>query len=137
MISGTLVPEHCAVCYKLEDQNILSAREQETVEWANRLNLTSLSDLDNIEYPAYYEVTPSNVCNLQCRMCNPVGSHLIGREYKKLGFIKQLPSPVRSNFDIVDFRNLKKLYVCIPSSIFTIFLSGCCEIVILVNTQAL
>jgi len=111
MIAGTPVPEHCSSCYKLEDQNILSARQQETIEWANRLNLGSLSDLEKIEYPAYYEIRPSNICNLQCRMCSPDSSHLVGKEYKKLELIKELPPKERSNFDIVDFKNLKKLYV--------------------------
>ena len=111
MITGTLVPEHCSSCYKLEDQNILSARQQETIEWANRLNLGSLSDLEKIEYPAYYEIRPSNICNLQCRMCGPDSSQLIGNEYKKLGLIKELLPMEQSNFEIVDFRNLKKLYV--------------------------
>ena len=111
MLNGTLVPEHCSSCYKLENQNILSAREQETVEWANRLNLLSLSDLDTIEFPAYYEIRPSNICNLQCRMCEPSSSHLIGKEYKKINLIKELPPKERSNFDIINFTNLKKLYV--------------------------
>jgi hypothetical protein len=111
MINGTLVPEHCSTCYKLEAQNILSAREQETVEWANRLNLASLSDVESIEHPAYYEIRPSNICNLQCRMCGPPSSHLIGREYKKINLISELPPKERSNFDIVNFTNLKKLYV--------------------------
>ena len=111
MIAGTLVPEHCSHCYRLESLGIRSARQQETVEWANRLNLTSLSDLEKIEHPAYYEIRPSNICNLQCRMCSPSSSHLIGKEYKKLGLIKELPPKERSNFDIVNFTNLKKLYV--------------------------
>jgi histidinol phosphatase-like PHP family hydrolase len=111
MLNGTLVPEYCDSCYKLEDQNILSAREQETVEWANRLNLSSLSDLDTIESPAYYEIRPSNICNLQCRMCGPTSSHLLGKEYKKINLIKELPPKERSNFDIVNFTNLTKLYV--------------------------
>jgi MoaA/NifB/PqqE/SkfB family radical SAM enzyme len=111
MINGTLVPDHCSTCYNLEAQNILSAREQETVEWANRLNLASLSDIDSIEYPSYYEIRPSNVCNLQCRMCNPTSSHLIGKEYKKINLISKLPTTNHSNFDIINFVNLKKLYV--------------------------
>jgi len=111
MLEGTLIPEHCSNCYSLESQNILSARKQETVEWANRLNLTSLDDLKLIKYPAYYEIRPSNVCNLQCRMCGPTSSHLIGREYKKINLISELPATERSDFSIVDFTNLKKLYV--------------------------
>jgi sulfatase maturation enzyme AslB (radical SAM superfamily) len=111
MLNGTLLPEHCSKCYSLESQNILSARKQETVEWANRLNLTSLDDLNSIEYPAYYEIRPSNICNLQCRMCGPTSSHLIGREYKKINLISELPPAERSDFGIVNFTNLKKLYV--------------------------
>jgi hypothetical protein len=111
MINGELLPEHCSTCYKYENKNILSARQQETVEWANRLNLTSLQDLKTISHPAYYEIRPSNICNLQCRMCGPNSSHLIGREYKKLNLISELPPTEGSDFDIVNFRNLKKLYV--------------------------
>jgi uncharacterized Fe-S cluster-containing radical SAM superfamily protein len=111
MLDGVTIPKHCSSCYELESQNILSARKQETVEWANRLNLTSLNDLKLIQHPAYYEIRPSNVCNLQCRMCAPNSSHLIGREYKKLNLISELPPAERSNFDIVNFTNLKKLYV--------------------------
>jgi sulfatase maturation enzyme AslB (radical SAM superfamily) len=111
MLKGTLIPEHCSKCYSLESQNILSARKQETVEWANRLNLTSLDDLNSIQYPAYYEIRPSNICNLQCRMCGPTSSHLIGREYKKINLISELPATERSDFSIVNFTNLKKLYV--------------------------
>ena len=111
MLNGELLPEHCASCYTLENRNILSAREQETVEWANRLNLTSLNDLTEITHPAYYEIRPSNVCNLQCRMCGPTSSHLIGQEYKKINLISTIPSKEKSDFSIVDFTNLKKLYV--------------------------
>ena len=112
MLSGELVPAHCSSCYRLEQRGITSARQQETVEWANRLNLASLEDLSNIRNPAYYEVRPSNVCNLQCRMCNPASSHLIAAEYKKLNFSPDLDRTLEyTNFDFVDFTNLKKLYV--------------------------
>jgi len=111
MLQGVRIPEHCSVCYALEDKNIRSARQQETVEWTNRLNISSLEDLYKITHPAYYEIRPSNVCNLQCRMCSPGSSQLIGKEYRRLNLISQLPSPQRSDFDIVNFTNLKKLYV--------------------------
>ncbi len=144
MINGILVPDHCSVCYDLEAQNILSAREQETVEWANRLDLTSLSDLDSIEYPAYYEIRPSNICNLQCRMCKPSDSHLIAKEYKHLNLIKNLPPKEYSNFDIINFKNLKRLYVAggEPTAIpeFYDFLDRCINekktFEFLVNTNA-
>jgi len=44
-------------------------------------------------------------------MCGPTSSHLIGREYKKINLISELPATERSDFSIVDFTNLKKLYV--------------------------
>jgi hypothetical protein len=112
MIAGELLPDHCSSCYQLEDQGILSARIQETVEWSNRLGLTSLDDLSKIESPVYYEVRPSNICNLQCRMCSPDLSHLIAREYKKIKIIKKDYSELEyTNFDFIEFTNLKKLLV--------------------------
>ena len=111
MLTGTPVDEHCLSCYQIENKNILSARQRETVEWANRLNLKSLSDLEKIDRPSYYEIRPGNTCNLQCRMCSPRCSHLVGREYYKLKLIDQILPEEKTNFDIVDFTDLKKLYV--------------------------
>ena len=112
MLAGELIPEHCSSCYRLEDQGIVSARIQETVEWANRLGFTSVDELKDIKSPVYYEVRPSNVCNLQCRTCYPGSSHLIAKEYQKLGFTyKKYFDLEYTNFDFIDFANIKKLYV--------------------------
>jgi uncharacterized Fe-S cluster-containing radical SAM superfamily protein len=111
MLDGELLPTHCSSCYRVEALGMISARQQETVEWANRLNLSSLEDLRKIDDPAYYEVRPSNVCNLQCRMCNPDASHLIAREYKKLKLISNIDNKEYTNFDFINFNNLKQLYV--------------------------
>ena len=145
MLQGIRVPEHCASCYKLEDNNMLSARQQETVEWANRLKLSSLSDLEKIKNPAFIEIFPGNICNLQCRTCAPESSQLIGKEYKKLNFIKKLPPTQRIDFDIVDFTNLKKIYIAggEPTAMpkFYNFLDKCIEenrvFEILVNTNGI
>jgi hypothetical protein len=110
MLQGVRVPEHCSACYKLENVGITSPRKQETIEWANRLGLDSLEDLQKITQPVYYEIRPSNICNLQCRMCSPTSSHLIDQEYQRLG----LSSPIKiehTGFDIVDINNVDKLYV--------------------------
>lgn len=111
MLSGELLPEHCSSCYSLEQKGITSARIQETVEWSNRLNLNNLEDLNNLTDPAYYEVRPSNVCNLQCRMCNPTLSNQIAKEYKKLNLISEMPDLEFADFDFIKFDQLKKLYV--------------------------
>jgi hypothetical protein len=145
MIAGELVPEHCSACYNLESQGITSARQFETVEWANRLNLTSLDDLATITAPVYYEVRPSNVCNLQCRMCNPYSSNLIAREYKKINLVSELVESEYTNFDFIDFTSLQKLYVAggEPTAMieFYDFLDKCIEaqqtnFEFLVNTNA-
>jgi len=112
MIAGEKLPEYCSSCYDLENRGILSARIQETIEWANRLNFSSIDDLKNIKHPAYYEVRPNNVCNLQCRSCSPDSSHLIAKEYKILKISDSGSSDIEyTNFDFINFTNLKKLYV--------------------------
>lgn len=111
MLNGELLPSHCNSCYRNEALGIKSARQEETVEWANKLNLTSIEDLQKIKSPVYYEVRPNNVCNLQCRMCTPTNSELINQEYYKLKIIDNLTYNNYSNFDIVDTTTVKKLYV--------------------------
>lgn len=111
MMHGELVPEHCSTCYHLEDKGIISARIQETVEWANRLNLSSFQDLAKILEPVYYEVRADNKCNLQCRTCSPNDSHLIQKEYKTLGISVVTTKKNSTGFNIVKFDQLKKLYV--------------------------
>lgn len=114
MLRGELLPEHCSACYNLENKGIISARQQETVEWANRLQIQSIEQLFELTGPTYYEIRPSNKCNLQCRMCNPHYSHLIEREYQQIGLIdkdKLLSKKNATGFDIVDFNTAKKIYV--------------------------
>jgi len=147
MLAGELIPEHCSSCYRLENQGITSARQQETVEWAQRLGLKNLLDLRKIRKPAYYEIRASNKCNLLCRMCNPQSSHLIEREYRKIGLVakhKEMKPKYQTGFDIIDFDQVSKVYVAggEPTVMkeFYDFLQQCIEqdkthIEILVNTN--
>lgn len=114
MVRGELVPEHCSSCYALESLGVPSARQQETVEWANRLGFRTIEDFQSVTKPFYYEVRPSNRCNLRCRMCGPPGSHLLDREFRVLGLTDRTKPPVQkfgSGFEIVNFDNLRKLYL--------------------------
>ena len=111
MLSGESLPEHCQLCYNLEDKGIVSTRQDETVEWAMRLDLQTVDDLRDITEPVYYEVRPSNTCNLMCRMCSPMFSSLIEKEQKQLGKIPQEYTEEYSNFNIVKIEHLLKLYV--------------------------
>ena len=111
MLAGELLEEHCSTCYRYERQGIKSSRQQDTVEWANRLNLKSLDDLNNIKDPVYYEVFPANTCNLQCRSCSPSNSNLIEKEFIRLGLHDPKVTFEYNGFDFVKINNIKKLYV--------------------------
>ena len=116
MLQGQRVPEHCGFCYRQEDAGRLSPRQSELTEWVQRLNIDSLEQLTNLDQPAYYDIRPSNRCNLQCRMCNPDDSHLIAREYGQLGIkwpgSQLLDAPKHYvGFDVVDLDTVQKLSV--------------------------
>jgi len=144
MLNGIKMPEHCSACYNLESKGIRSARIQETIVWSNRLDLHSLNDLSKIQEPVYYEVRPSNICNLQCRTCEPKNSHLIAEEYHAIGIAKFKPQQF-SNFDFVNLNTVKKLYIAggEPTAMtdFYTFLDKCIQnqttdFEVVVNTNA-
>lgn len=144
MLSGQRVSAHCSYCYDLEDKNITSPRQRDTVEWANRLGLDNVSDLDNIGKPVYYEVRASNVCNLQCRTCGPECSNRILKEYHRIGI--EIGQPLTyTGFEIVDLDNIERLYISggEPTAMpeFFDFLDHCIEqgntdFQLLINTNA-
>lgn len=106
--------KNCDVCYNLESKGIISDRIQDTIEWANRLDLKTIDDLRNISQPVFYDIRPSNKCNLTCRMCSPANSHLIEKEYKTIGLIDKSAKSVnkhRPRFDMIHYENLRQ--VCI------------------------
>lgn len=114
MLAGELIPEHCSFCYRQEALGLPSARQQETVEWTNRLGIKNLQQLEDIESPAYYEIRASNKCNLQCRMCQPENSHLIDKEYRKIGLIpvdSPKPSKYITGFEIIKSKDIRKIYI--------------------------
>ena len=110
MLKGEKLDKHCDVCYKLEDKNVISPRISLTVEWANRLNIHSLEELNSIKEPVFYEVRASNECNIMCRSCNPKDSNLITAENKKTKIF-----PVKSyeyaGYQHINIDNIEKLYV--------------------------
>ena len=86
MLVGEKQPEHCQLCYDREAEGEESTRMYETLEWVSCLELETEEDLKKIKNPVFYEVRPSNKCNLMCRMCDDVRSHLIEKEARKIGF---------------------------------------------------
>lgn len=110
MLAGELMPERCSDCYSREAEGQESTRQFETLEWAMKLNLKSPGDFSNLENPAFYEIRPNNLCNIMCRTCDSAHSHLIEREWKKIG-IPVVPQYFATTpFDKIDFSNAKRIY---------------------------
>lgn len=71
-------PSECAPCFNLEDQGVESLRQRHIngVIPEARINLypnTSLQEIMPFEFPTM-EIKMNNLCNLKCRMCNPMDS---------------------------------------------------------------
>lgn len=113
MVNGTLIPEYCDDCYKREEIGQESMRQFETLEWASRIDATSADDFVDIEKPLYYEIRPSNKCNIMCRTCDDQHSHLIEKEYKKIGIplVSAKDKYQNTPFDQIDFKSVQAIYV--------------------------
>jgi len=102
--------EKCEVCYQEQELGFTSTRVHESMDWGVKLNIQSLKDLEKFDRPVFYEVRPSNKCNLQCRMCSPHNSDLIDKEYKKINILpSEIPKDrvrVWGNYDHIDVENL-------------------------------
>jgi sulfatase maturation enzyme AslB (radical SAM superfamily) len=102
--------EKCQLCYHEQESGFTSTRVHESMDWGVKLNIKSLDDLKKFELPVFYEVRPSNKCNLQCRMCSPHNSDLIDKEYKKINILPSEIPPDRKriwgSYDHIDIENL-------------------------------
>jgi hypothetical protein len=116
MLQGQMLPSHCKDCYDRESRGIVSARLSETPEWASKLGIKNLDDLKKIKDPVFYDIRPSNKCNLTCRTCDPSQSHLIDKEYKKLK-IKIQPANISESltdpaaWQYINLTSIKKLLI--------------------------
>jgi glutamate-1-semialdehyde 2,1-aminomutase len=87
MLEGRHVPD-CSHCYVQEKQGGVSLRQEANARWADELGplLDALveesrhRDHEASELPLYYQLMPGNLCNLKCRMCNPLFSTMIERD---------------------------------------------------------
>jgi molybdenum cofactor biosynthesis enzyme MoaA len=74
MLDG-IRPRECDYCWNIEDlgKDYFSDRHYKTSDtWAwDRFSEIANSDADLDVYPAYLEVSFSNVCNLKCSYCSP------------------------------------------------------------------
>jgi sulfatase maturation enzyme AslB (radical SAM superfamily) len=96
----------CETCYNEQDLGFTSTRVHESMDWGVKLNIKSLEDLEKFERPVYYEVRPSNKCNLQCRMCVPHDSDLIDKEFKKINMVVPTKTKIWGNYDHIEVEKL-------------------------------
>lgn len=103
---------NCNMCYDREQLGQASARQFESLEWAINLGLTNIEDLKDIKYPVHYEIRVSNKCNIMCRMCDDQNSHLIAKEYKKIGIISLVPETRWQGFpfDKINFSTARQIH---------------------------
>lgn len=83
MLEGKKLPSSCKVCYEYEERGMDSYRVHDSLDYIAKLGLKSIDDLKNIKEPYFYEIRLGNKCNLMCRMCSPIHSHLLKREFRK------------------------------------------------------
>jgi MoaA/NifB/PqqE/SkfB family radical SAM enzyme len=119
MLAGKTV-SGCEGCYKFEDKGIRDMRWTDSFDWITRLKIKSVDDLKKFKDPVYFEVRPSNKCNLMCRMCSPRWSHLIQDETKQIDDVKfqdivqKFPDSEilnNSSFDKLNLDTLERVYI--------------------------
>lgn len=111
MAKGELIPQRCSDCYNREAEGQESTRQYETIEWAEKLNLTSIDDFFAVEHPTFYEIRPSNKCNLMCRICSDGHSHLIEKEWKKYKTIPLVNWKFQNTpIEAINFDSAKRIY---------------------------
>jgi len=80
--SGERSP-HCAPCYKLEDNNVVSWRHSTNEEWLGKPEVrTYFENWDESvpPKPLYYDLRYNSKCNLSCITCSPEFSTLWKKE---------------------------------------------------------
>ena len=94
-------PPGCSVCWKKEDNNILSPRQIANKSWSkykHLVNQTQPNGSFNNFKLKYLDVRLSNACNFMCRMCSGKFSNKIAQEEKQLyGYTKYLDEYIKNN----------------------------------------
>lgn len=111
MIAGNPV-SHCAGCITKEKKNLPSPRFSVTQTMIDLSGFDSVQQFVDNNTVFDYDIRTGNRCNAQCRMCCAGDSHLLDKEFFKLGITDKLVglSPP-TDFAIVDIPNVQRLYV--------------------------
>lgn len=112
MLAGERTPE-CTFCYNIEDNGGVSVRQSFVKDWPmdqfiDRTDMVT-GEINKVEVQ-YFDLSWTNKCNLQCRMCTPPASDQLIKEFNNL----KLPIVFREKTfdykDTWDFEGLRKIF---------------------------
>lgn len=87
MVNGIYIDE-CENCYQSEELGSASKRWQ-----SYKLFFKNIKKAEAIEHnlPTELDLRPGNLCNLKCKMCNPINSSLFANEFNNINKNQQNP----------------------------------------------
>jgi sulfatase maturation enzyme AslB (radical SAM superfamily) len=91
---------HCNHCYSLEENNVLSPRQRESVLWLKDVSISNIFKIESDYEPLFLDIRADNKCNLACIGCGPSASTL---------WQKELEIPTKRYSQLLDFEKIKKV----------------------------
>jgi sulfatase maturation enzyme AslB (radical SAM superfamily) len=103
MLQGEPV-EGCKRCYQMETHNKVSGRQKQLLKIGVRVEqfektlasspwVGTLASQEFSQLPQDWQIDLGNHCNSACIFCDPNASSRLATEWKRIGFIDQLPAP--------------------------------------------
>jgi len=106
MLAGEQL-EGCAECYLMEQHGKVSGRQRQLLKigvtqedfdktmlstpWLQEFKNTETRDGATDQLPQDWQIDLGNFCNSACLFCEPHSSSRLASEFKRIGFIKELP----------------------------------------------
>jgi sulfatase maturation enzyme AslB (radical SAM superfamily) len=103
MLQGESV-SGCKECYQMESHNKVSGRQKQLLKIGVRVEqfaktlvsspwVNTFAADEFIQLPQDWQIDLGNYCNSACIFCHPDASSRLATEWKRIGFIDQLPAP--------------------------------------------
>jgi sulfatase maturation enzyme AslB (radical SAM superfamily) len=103
MLQGEAVPG-CGVCYQMESYHKVSGRQKQLLKIGVRVEqfektlasspwASTFASKKFTQLPQDWQIDLGNYCNSACVFCHPGASSRLATEWKRIGFIDQLPAP--------------------------------------------
>lgn len=80
--SNSELPE-CKVCIEKEKTNQKSDRQYHFDRFAETYLEFNIETGNQYDHPIDFDIRPGNLCNLSCRMCSPINSSQLKKEFDK------------------------------------------------------